>query len=126
MDAKVARSLISVSLFLLSPRAAFNREHSADSYSVSGACIMAGRSANFRHRHPTGLPFLMPTSSLATATFDETQFARHSRLRADRQANNSNFAHEQNDHGRERDPDGQRVASEGVRRDACPARASSY
>src|SRR5262249_50076859 len=41
-------------------------------------------------------------------------------------ANYSNFVHEQNDHGRQRNPDAQRVASEEIQRHACPARASSY
>jgi hypothetical protein len=40
--------------------------------------------------------------------------------------NCSNFIHEQNDYGRERDPGGQRVASEEVQGHACPAEASSY
>jgi hypothetical protein len=40
--------------------------------------------------------------------------------------NYSNFVHEQNDYGRQRDPDGQRVASEEVQGHACPAEASSY
>ena len=40
--------------------------------------------------------------------------------------NYSNFVHEQNDYGRQRDPGGQRVASEEVQAHACPAEASSY
>jgi len=40
--------------------------------------------------------------------------------------NYSNFVHEQNDYGGQRDPDGQRVASEEVQGHACPAEASSY
>ena len=39
--------------------------------------------------------------------------------------NYSNFVHEQNDYGRQRNPDGQRVASEEVQGHACPAEASS-
>jgi len=41
-------------------------------------------------------------------------------------ANYSNFVHEKDDYGRQRDPDGQIVASEEVRGHACPAEASSY
>lgn len=40
--------------------------------------------------------------------------------------NHSNSVHEQNDYGRQCDPDGQRVASEEVQGHACPAEASSY
>jgi hypothetical protein len=40
--------------------------------------------------------------------------------------NYSNFVHEQNDYGRQREPDGQRVASEEVQGHACPTEASSY
>lgn len=40
--------------------------------------------------------------------------------------NYNNFVDEQNDYSRQRDPDGQRVASEEVRGHACPAEASSY
>jgi hypothetical protein len=40
--------------------------------------------------------------------------------------NYSNFVHEQNDYGGQRDPDGQRVASEEVQGHACPAEASSH
>ena len=40
--------------------------------------------------------------------------------------NYSNFVHEQNDYGHQRDPDGQRVASKEVQSHACPAEACSY
>jgi hypothetical protein len=40
--------------------------------------------------------------------------------------NDSDFVHEQNDYGRQRDAEGQRVASEEVQSHACPAEASSY
>jgi hypothetical protein len=39
--------------------------------------------------------------------------------------NYNNFVHEQNNCGRQRDPCGQRVASEEVQSHACPAEASS-
>jgi len=40
--------------------------------------------------------------------------------------NCSNFVHEQNGYGRQRDPGGQRVASKKVQGHACPAEACSY
>jgi hypothetical protein len=46
--------------------------------------------------------------------------------RAPSPTNYGNFVNEQNDDVRERDPDGQRVASEEVQGHACPAEASSY
>jgi len=39
--------------------------------------------------------------------------------------NHSNFENKQNDYGRQRGPDGQRVASEEVQSHACPAKACS-
>jgi hypothetical protein len=40
--------------------------------------------------------------------------------------NYSNFVHEQNDYGHDRDQGGRRVASEKVQGHACPTEASSY
>jgi hypothetical protein len=40
--------------------------------------------------------------------------------------NYSDFVHEQNDYGHQRDPDGQRVASEEVQGHPCPAEACRY
>jgi len=43
-----------------------------------------------------------------------------------RLADHGNFVHNQNDYSRERDAEGQRVASEEVEGHACPAAASRY